>query len=629
MSAMRGTRSRLDLAGAPVADDEPQSVELPVDPDGPLDEGLSANAQPLTTATPEAKRHESSSSLVDAIAPAIGVSTPEAPKVLVSNETRARIVASWGNSALALAPLEQRLVPRDECTGLRLKPLELLGYVRTEQQTDDERARRQQRAIFLALFFYGGLLFLIWGLIFGTSSWFWGILGLIAAAAAVYRLADEDVGVRAVQTLYLVIVLCVGVAMPVAAVWAGGNIDQVWDDAFNGTGPARETATLTLLGRGIQTVFVIVVTLLPGLLYFLFDRYRLSTLAEEFTRQIFRLDGSVRTRSDIYAKYGHLMDEAYGRHLRRGGRSSRLQPGTRLPIIVATVVFALGWIVVLLNAEVDVEAIPTGLFRSLITPWQSATAFAFLGAYVFILQAALRAYLRGDLRPKFYSYAALRVVVAVVLAWVLDVMIPSEDESALLLVTAFSIGLVPETFLLRVREFVRSKSFLKELTEEHPLTKIEGCDVYDRARLEQEGVTNVEALAHSNLVELILQTRIPPGRLVDWTDQAHLYLHLHYAESKSKAPSPLDKLHEQGIRTASDLLSVYDAARQRGRASAAALVASLGPSNGGPPLLQTVVDAIADEEWIAQIRSWHDPKSQAIKTLRYPEDFEGGSIPSP
>jgi hypothetical protein len=628
-----------------VADDDVPDVERPVDSSRPTEEdwdgwGPSTTTQSTATATPPREPPapeqtappepgpEPSSSLVDAIAPAIGVSTPEPPKVFIANETRARIVARWGDSALTLAPLEQRLIPRDDCNRLRLKPLELLGYVRTDQQNDDEQARRRQRAVFLALFFYGGLLFLIWGLVLGTSTLYWGILGLIAAAAAVYRLADEDVGVRAVQTLYLVIVLCVGVAMPVAAIWAGGNIDQVWDDAFNGTGPAQETATLTLLGRGIQTVFVIVVTLLPGLLYFLFDRYRLSTLAEEFTRQIFRLDRSVRTRSDIYAKYGHLMDEAYGRHLRRGGRSSRLQPGTRLPIIVATIVFALGWIVVLLNAEVDVEAIPTGLFRSLITPWQSATAFAFLGAYVFILQAALRAYLRGDLRPKFYSYAALRVVVAVVLAWVLDVMIPS-DESGLLLVTAFSIGLVPETFLLRVREFVRSKSFLKELTEEHPLTKIEGCDVYDRARLEQEGVTNVEALAHSNLVELILQTRIPPGRLVDWTDQAHLYLHLHYAGEGSSKPSPLDKLHEQGIRTASDLLSVYDAARRRGRTSATALVATLGPSNGGPPLLRTVIDAIEDEEWIAQIRSWHDPKSQVIKTIRYPEDFAGGSIPSP
>ncbi len=36
----------------------------------------------------------------------------------------------------------------------------------------------------------------------------------------------------------------------------------------------------------------------------------------------------------------------------------------------------------------------------------------------------------------------------------------------------------------------------------------------------------MEGLAHHDLIELLLQTRIPAPRLVDWTDQAILYLHV-------------------------------------------------------------------------------------------------------
>jgi hypothetical protein len=558
----------------------------------------------------------------------------------VTNETRARLLVRKDSLALDLAPLERRILDPADARRLKLAPLELLGYVNTRPVTQS----RKQRDLFLfALCFYGGLAFLLWGVFVGTPWWYWAALGLLVAAAAFFRLNSEDEapGVRFVQALYLFIVLVVGVGMPVAAVWAGGDMDTVWDSALNGTDLEQERATLTLLGRGIQTVFIVVVTLLPGLLFFLFNRYRLSTLEDEFTRQIFRLDRSVRTRGALHAKYGHLIDEAYGRSP-QGVRLGRLQPGTRLPVIIATVIFALGWIVVLLNAEVDVVLVREGL-RSLLAPWQSATAFAFLGAYVFLLQAALRAYLRGDLKPKFYSYAALRVVVVVVFAWVLDLMIPSDDTTGLL-VTAFVIGMVPDTFLLRLREFVRDRK-LGQLVEEHPLTRLEGIDIYDRTRLEQEGVTNVEALAHSNLAELMLQTRIPAGRLVDWVDQAQLYLHLppvasakeNVERSEDDETDDSDRrcnegdyrcaLRARGIRTASDLIVAWR--NGRNGCDTEALAAALGLERDGALVLHTVVDSIADEEWAVQILNWHVPHKE--HTLRYPQDFDFANdvIPRP
>ncbi len=604
------------------------------------------------------------------LSPVGGLATRVSPEVTVANETRARLEIDdieHGDLALTLAPLEIRSVPAKKCEVFQhaLERLEFLGYAKVAEEKKSEEelqkeldARRRERAIYLAGFIYGGLALVLYGYFRGTPWWYWAILGLVLAAVAVVRLRDADVGVRAVQAVYLVVVLLVGVAMPVAAVWAGGNLDNVLDDLSSDIPEVRAEATLLLLGRSIQTVFIIVVALLPGLLYFLFDRYRLSTLGEEFTRQIFRLDTSVKTRGDIHAKYGHLIEEAYGSDRRRGG-SSRQQPGTRLPIVIATVVFALGWIVVLLNAEVDPTVFDTSDIRSMIAPWQSATAFAFLGAYIFVLQAALRAYLRGDLRPKFYSYAVLRVVVAVVFGWVLELMINWGDEEAaapsgldgasqvadaatslasdidgtLLLVAAFAVGLVPDTFLLRLRELLRKRGFkFADLTEQHPLTDLEGIDIYDRARLEQEGVTNIEALAHSNLVELILQTRIPAGRLVDWTDQALLYIHVrtsgtepeaaNQAERKKAADEKRDHLRDWGIRTASDLLVARAAAYQRGGpAEVDRLLKRLSAKGNNPSQLQTVIDAISDDEWMRQIMDWHDPENRQERTLRYPKDF--------
>jgi hypothetical protein len=45
------------------------------------------------------------------------------------------------------------------------------------------------------------------------------------------------------------------------------------------------------------------------------------------------------------------------------------------------------------------------------------------------------------------------------------------------------------------------------------------------ARLYDEGVNNVQGLAHADVVELMLQTRIPVPRILDWVDQAILSLH--------------------------------------------------------------------------------------------------------
>ena len=60
----------------------------------------------------------------------------------------------------------------------------------------------------------------------------------------------------------------------------------------------------------------------------------------------------------------------------------------------------------------------------------------------------------------------------------------------------------------------------------YPLDQLDGFNLWYEARLTEEGVEDMQNLTTMNLVDVILHTRVPPGRLVDWTDQAFLLIHL-------------------------------------------------------------------------------------------------------
>jgi len=59
-------------------------------------------------------------------------------------------------------------------------------------------------------------------------------------------------------------------------------------------------------------------------------------------------------------------------------------------------------------------------------------------------------------------------------------------------------------------------------------------------------------MATADVLELMIQTRLPPDRIVQWVDQAMLYSQL--ADSRQASDSLIDKLRRVGIRTASGLL---------------------------------------------------------------------------
>ena len=68
------------------------------------------------------------------------------------------------------------------------------------------------------------------------------------------------------------------------------------------------------------------------------------------------------------------------------------------------------------------------------------------------------------------------------------------------------------------------RAFAEAFPTRRSLTQLDGVDVHDSTRLETEGITDVPSLATADLVSVMISTRLPVDRLVDWMDQAVLIL---------------------------------------------------------------------------------------------------------
>ena len=598
--------------------------------------------------------------------------------VIVQNESPSRLVipGSAGQEFI-LAPLECRRLRVDKCEHFQ-ESLERLEDMRYISAWPDEPERPNKGLAFVALGFWLFVLWLIGGIFFSSPAYWLG--GLIAVGAIALGFAIAAHGDPAIIPLIvsLLLVLTIGVIGPAAAVYFGGDVHEAVDQIVDGTDD--ELAFLTLIGRSLQWMFIAVASVLPALLFFLFDRVKLATLRQRFEREMLRFDPSVQTLSDVRARYGPGMDEVYGPVPQHPGavttalnegekapkaRSRRMLPDRRGPVVMATVVITIGWILALLNPDIEAPLESVQEIVLLFEPQRSPVVFAFLGAYVFTLNAVLRSYVRSDLRPKSYAHITIRIIAAVVFAWVLEALFFSTPQATTsedaLLVLAFVVGMLPDTLLVRLQEVARSfaKTANKSLSlvERYPLTDLEGIDIYDRARLLDEGVSNIEGLAHHDLPSLMMYTRIPAGRLVHWTDQAILFLHVAATTEEGEAAAQrLAKLRAYGIQTATDLESARDAAARRVPASTSANgdqaeselesaggagMVQVGASANGdqpqselevflallddePPAgrqqlsrVQVILDAIADEQWMRNLRYWHRTDVDDVpKTLR-------------
>ena len=262
----------------------------------------------------------------------------------------------------------------------------------------------------------------------------------------------------------------------------------------------------------------------------------------------------------------------------------RVSGESLFPVFLATAVLAVGWSAVLWNTR----------FLSGADNTLDVLKYGFIGAYAFVTGMLIRRFYQSDLRPSAYISAVLRITLVLLIVAVLQQVIGTGNVTMAHhaeLAVAFVIGFFPLAgvqFLQRVTS-AALHLVIPPISSEYPLDQLDGLNLWYEARLTEEGVEDMQNLTTMNLVDVILHTRVPPGRLVDWTDQAFLLIHLDRTDrtelndvrnelrqepnerrqerhdgapahafpwAESGAAARL-KLRRAGIRTATDLLKAF------------------------------------------------------------------------
>lgn len=363
----------------------------------------------------------------------------------------------------------------------------------------------------------------------------------------------------------------------------------------------------------LRSVFLLIVCLLPATMYYLFITSRKSSLLQEYFTNLSRLGllgrqgqesrtgARVRVMSYVQkfeAVYGAVpgaLAEKVGAAPDMGDIELKdsdfheSSPGsvmggvftqeTAIPVLLATLLIGLGWLLTLPPWEMITfpeDAPMLDKVKLILEPKGIATCFAFLGAYFFSLQMLFRRYVRKDLRLNAYMAVSLRIILAVIGTWVVlqavVILSPADSvkasETQAMLVTGFVIGAFPpvawQVIQAAFQKVTGAKNYVPSLASAMPVSDLDGLTVWHEARLEEEDIENIPNMATADIVELMLNTRVPPNRIVDWVDQAILYTQLGMEkepENKDeKSPSVetyRKRLREHGIRTASSLVAAY------------------------------------------------------------------------
>ena len=289
----------------------------------------------------------------------------------------------------------------------------------------------------------------------------------------------------------------------------------------------------------------------------------------------------------------------------------RLQTQNAMPVGLATFLIALGWVLVTQPESVWNESVllPSSFHQSGVPQIPVETLrFAFLGAYFYILQMVVRRYFQSDLKPNAYLHATMRIVMAITVAWTADLLLAGQSQATRSAV-AFVIGVFPLAGWQMIRGMVAlpARRVVPSLKPRYPLDQIDGLNVWYESRLLELGIEDMQNLATANLVDVMLSTRIPVGRLVDWIDQALLALHVDHVDNAGEGQEgDLARLHRYGIRTATSLEEAvaYDAGSCRGTGAGRRLEGLLNRDGEPGSVLLSVIRSLQTERNLGFVRSW-------------------------
>ncbi len=255
-----------------------------------------------------------------------------------------------------------------------------------------------------------------------------------------------------------------------------------------------------------------------------------------------------------------------------------------VPIILATLAMAIGWALVFFGTEpafVVIEKLSAGGMVQAVQhlPESHPVVFGFLGAFTWFLGTIFHRYVTKDMKPSVFMYLATRTWTVFIITVVLGVLIGKTSEDAWptwLLATSFVIGIYPKVGIELIKGIAlgsiknisnirvtrgedtdeETKSNLKlmikkETTDNIPLTRVQGLNLWHQTRLEEEDIDSVQNLSQCDIVGLMVNTRLGLTKLLDWINQALLILYV--------GESNLKKFHKAGIRTATGFENNYAA----------------------------------------------------------------------
>jgi len=166
-----------------------------------------------------------------------------------------------------------------------------------------------------------------------------------------------------------------------------------------------------------------------------------------------------------------------------------------------------------------------------------AMRYGFLGAYIYSLQLIYRRYTTLDLQPTVYMNCTLTMISGLAFNYVAFQAIsklsatPNANqvatgaEAGLVAIVAFSLGYFPYLALGWFNRLAHTAIGVRQRRSDAlQLELIDGISQLHETRLRDEGIENIQNLAAAPIDQLIVNTRFSAQQVIEWIDQAILYL---------------------------------------------------------------------------------------------------------
>jgi hypothetical protein len=212
-----------------------------------------------------------------------------------------------------------------------------------------------------------------------------------------------------------------------------------------------------------------------------------------------------------------------------------------------------------------------------------------LGATLAVLWHLHWRVVRLDLQPRTLLHCCMRLCVAPFVAVALVAILPVSENGNTLV--AFGAGLFSDEALRRLRWIWHRLVGTSEQQASLPLRLVQGIGSDDELRLWEEGITDAQHLAVETVVRLVTNTNYSLERIVDWKDQAYLYVYVGEEIVQWRA---------QHTRAALDVLGM--AAEYYGAAQSTALVEALARKFGkDTAVIDRMINTIYQDPQVKQL----------------------------